>query len=195
MTDLGSAINTQPYLKICTQCGNEKLSTEFGKDKQLKSGLKPYCKICASKMRKRWINKNKHKNKEYYVKYRPKAVERYKDKQHIKQENNKCIKCGRALIGRQLLSKYCHVCKKEVIKEWKRESYKRNIDTVIKYNAEHREDINKKQAIREFNGRENLKDRYITKLLRERAGFTVDQLKENPEIIEIKRLIIKTKRL
>lgn len=185
----------QPFIKICSRCGFEKISTDYGKDKTLKSGLRSYCKKCACEMRKDWIIKNKHKEKEYNKKYRHKTIEKYNEQQLIKQKSNKCLKCGCSLIGRQLLAKYCKDCKSEIKKEWKRESYKRNIDTLIKYNSENRDLINKKNAIREFERRENLTDRYITKLLREKSGFTVDQLKNNPELIEIKRLIIKTKRL
>jgi len=185
----------QPFFKVCSRCRFKKISTDFWKDKTSKSGLRSYCKECSYEIRQTWIHKNKHKEKEYNAKYRPATFEKYKVNQLAKQENNKCTKCGCSLIGRQLLARYCKDCKSEIKKEWKKESYKRNIDTVIKYNSENRESINKKNAIREFNRRENLADRYITKLLREKNGFSVEQLKANPEIIEVKRIIIKTKRL
>ena len=193
----GSQVQLQPapFFKVCSRCGLDKISTDYGNDKTSKSGLRSYCKMCACEMRKDWISKNKHKEKEYNKKYRPKTIEKYNERQLTKQEKNKCLKCGCSLIGRHLLARYCKDCKAEIKKEWKRDSYKRNIDTVKKYNSENRELINKKNAIREFERRENLTDRYITKLLREKSGFTVDQLKNNPELIEIKRLIIKTKRL
>ena len=185
----------QPYIKVCSRCGLEKMSTDYGLNKTSKSGLRSYCKKCSSEMRKDWIKRNKHKEKEYNIKYRPGTIEKYKERQLIKQKNNRCLKCGCSLIGRQLLARYCKNCKSEIKKEWKRESYKRNINTVIKYNLKNRDSINKKNAIREFERRKNLTDRYITKLLREKSGFTVNQLKNNPELIQIKRLIIKTKRL
>jgi len=47
----------------------------------------------------------------------------------------------------------------------------------------------------EANRRENVTDRYVSKLLREKNGFTIEQLKNNPSLLEIKRLIIKTKRI
>ena len=190
-----SGCYNQPFVKVCSRCGIEKTSTDYGKDRTLKTGLRSYCKKCSSEIRKDWIKRNKHKEKEYNTKYRPKTIVKYKERQLAKQENNKCLKCGCSLVGRQLLARYCKTCKVEIKKEWKRESYKRNIPTVLKYYSENRDKIKKKNAIREFERRENLTDRYITKLLREKSGFTVEQLKNNPELIEIKRLIIKTKRL
>jgi hypothetical protein len=161
--------NNTHFTKTCSKCKIEKSNLEFCKCKTGTLGLFAFCKKCVSE-----INKNK---------------------QLEKQKNNKCVICNIALIGRILSSKYCKECKKEIKKEWKRESYKRNIDTVIKYNLENKESIRKKDNIREFERRKNLTDRYVKKLLYEKNGFTVEQLKNNPELIELKRLILKIKRL
>jgi hypothetical protein len=58
-----------------------------------------------------------------------------------------------------------------------------------------KESIRKKNAIKESERRKNLTDRYVKKLLYEKNGFSVEQIKNNPELIELKRLILKIKRL
>lgn len=179
----------------CRLCKELKLISEYSKDRTRKTGLKSYCKKCSNKQRQNWISKNSNKIKEYNLKYKDQVLEKYYEKQKDKQEKNKCLKCNCSLIGRYLSAKYCVECKEQIKKEWKINSYKRNIITSIKYNKEHRKEINLKNASREQNRRDILTDRYITKILLEKNGFTVEQIKENRELIEIKRIIIKTKRL
>jgi len=116
-------------------------------------------------------------------------------KQLTKQIENKCIKCNCSLIGRQLLSKYCFDCKVEIKKVWRNENHKRNINTAKNYFQKNKTEINNKTRLLEANRRENVTDRYVSKLLREKNGFTIEQLKNNPSLLEIKRLIIKTKRI
>jgi hypothetical protein len=182
-------------MKICTKCKCKKELTEFVKDNSVKSGIKSYCITCNYQMQKDWRAKNKDKVKQYNQRSRPKVALKKKEIQLSKQIENKCIKCNCSLIGRQLLSRYCFDCKKEIKKEWKRESYKRCVDTYKNYNQKNKTEIRNKTRALETIRRENITDRYASKLLREKNGFTVDQIKNNPTLIEIKRLIIKTKRI
>lgn len=182
-------------MKVCTRCGLEKKTSDFGNDKTLKSGMRSYCKVCANDILRDWKSRNKHKSSEYYQKYKSKVLSKYKDSQLKKQEANKCVVCGCSLIGRQLSAKYCHECHKEIKKQWKKDSYKRNIPTVLKYNSTHRDMININNRKNEQKRRDNLSDRYVVKILREKSGFTTEQIKNNPELIEVKRLIIKANRL
>ncbi len=183
------------FLKTCSKCGETKLSTEFGLSNKNLSGLKAQCRPCLNKGRQNWIRNNKDKSFEYNTKYWPAVLEKRKQKQALKQENNKCQICGCSLIGRQLLARYCKEHKKVVVNEGKHESYARNVGTYRAYIEKHKPQINKENAKRELKRRENLTDRYVTKLLREKHGFTGAQLNDNPEIIEVKRLMLKTKRL
>jgi hypothetical protein len=182
-------------MKTCSKCKCEKQLTDFCKDNSVKSGLRSYCKSCNYLMQRNWIEKNKHKVKEYNERSRPKVSAKKKEIQLRKQIENKCIKCNCSLIGRQLLSKYCFDCKVEIKKVWRNENHKRNIHTAKNYFQKNKTEINNKTRLLEANRRENVTDRYVSKLLREKNGFTIEQLKNNPSLLEIKRLIIKTKRI
>ena len=71
--------------KKCTKCGEIKEFSQFGRDKQLKDGLKIYCKPCMSKLQKEYRDKNiekmrqygRQKNKEYRAKMTKEQKERY----------------------------------------------------------------------------------------------------------------------
>lgn len=67
--------------KICSKCKEEKLFSEFGKDKAQKDGYKFHCRICRknysrinrteiSKYGKGWRESNKNKILEYHKDYR-----------------------------------------------------------------------------------------------------------------------------
>lgn len=145
---------------------------------------KEYNRIYQAKYR----SLHKDKLNEYHNKYN--KINRLK-----KQENNKCNKCGCSLAGRPLNTKFCEICFIDIKKQVKRESYARCILTYQEYNKKHREVINEKYKKREKLKREDLADRYLIKLLIEKNGFSSDQVKENPELIELKKIILKTKRL
>jgi hypothetical protein len=182
-------------MKTCSKCKCEKYLTEFVKKSSCKDGLRSYCKNCNYQMQKDWRSKNKDKVKQYNQRSWPKVASKQKAIQLQKQIENKCVKCNCILIGRQLLSRYCFNCKKEIKKEWRRESYKRCIDTYKQYYEFNKIEIRNKTRLLEANRRANVTDRYASKLLREKNGFTVEQLKNNPLLIEVKKLIIKTKRI
>ena len=181
--------------KKCTKCGVEKDLADFGKNKSAKSGLRSYCKRCAYDMRNDWSHRNDLKVKEYYTRYRPKQILKYNERQLEKQKQNKCLLCSESLIGRQLLSRYCHSCKKQIRRTLKKISYKRCIKTSNDYNIKFKSRIRHWQKTREQNHRDNLTDRYITKLLVEKHGFDLGFVKPNHELIESWRLIIKNLRL
>jgi hypothetical protein len=178
--------------KECSKCNQHKNIDQFAKSLKY---TRSYCKSCANEIRKVWISKNKEKEKEYNSRYRPNQIEKYKSKQLAKQESNKCLKCKCSLIGMSLLANYCLTCKKEVRKQWKRESYKRCVQTYKNYFQKNKQNINNNNRKLELDRREKLADRYIKKLLIEKSGFKIDQLNQHPEIIQTKRLIIQTQRL
>jgi hypothetical protein len=57
--------------KVCTKCGEEKVLTEFNKNKRQSDNFSPQCKLCRSAERKKYYSKNKtrelEKIKEYQV--------------------------------------------------------------------------------------------------------------------------------
>jgi predicted Rdx family selenoprotein len=185
-----------PYgFKKCTQCHELKSINDFGKDKTLKSGLRSYCKECSNRMRRDWMKRNKHKEQEYNVKYRPKVAKKYREKKAELQILNKCEICGDSLIGRDLNTKYCKKCKPIIKAKWRKKDYEVNRQTYINNYIRNKPKIIEQNRIKNQKRRDNISDHYVRKLLREKSGFTVEQIEQNPELIEVKRLIIKTKRL
>lgn len=77
-------------MKICVKCKIEKNVEEFYKDHNCKLGVKPDCKICCDKVKKKYREINKEiltvKNKEY--KERPENKEREKAVKKLYRENN-----------------------------------------------------------------------------------------------------------
>jgi len=63
-------------MKCCSKCGEEKLLTEYWKQKSNKDGLYTYCRTCAYKQRREWFNKNRKENLEYHVRYRQENKEK-----------------------------------------------------------------------------------------------------------------------
>lgn len=177
-------------------CKEEKDLSNFG---TYKKGqiiyIKGYCKKCAQVLRKRWIEKQEGKQKEYNEKYRPKTQERYNKRQLEKQTKNECLICKIPLIGHMLNRKYCDTCKPEIRKVWKNNDYIRNKSTYLQYYQENKEEIMKKEAVRNQKRRDEVADTYVRKLLREKHGYTIEQIKENPEIVEVKKIILKIKRV
>ena len=45
--------------KVCTKCGEEKVLTEFNKNKRQSDNISPQCKLCRSAERKKYYAKNK----------------------------------------------------------------------------------------------------------------------------------------
>lgn len=113
--------------------------------------------------------------REYYKKYR--------DKNHDKllQLKRKWIDNNRNHVN-------------ESNRKYKKENSEKERQYKTNYNNANREQINKKNMDRYTYDCEHLGNMYISSLLRQ-SRFTTEQINENPELIEVKRLIIKTKRL
>lgn len=155
-----------------------------------------YCKKCAYEEYKKWLSENQERGKELANRAAKKFREKEKKIWLEKRRNKTCITCGTKLIDAgNTLAFYCVPCKKEKIKEWKRASYARNLDTVKKYNIKNKERIRKVQNSGAKKRRETLHSYYLRKTLKEKRGFTNEDIKQNPELIEIQKLIIQTKRL
>ena len=156
--------------KVCSRCKVEKGVDDFYKTKYLKCGLTSYCKGCCSKNTAKYNRENSEKVKKRWDEWKnnnPEKLKKYKTK--WKTSNTEKIK------------KY-YENNADKIKEKSREYYAHNSINVNKCNAEY-----KKEFI------VNLKDEYIKGLLR--CQNYPQELINNPEFIEVKRLLIKTKRL
>ena len=55
-------------LVVCSKCGESKPSSEFFKDRQKTSGLRPDCKTCNMVKSRAWAEANKHRRKAYSIK-------------------------------------------------------------------------------------------------------------------------------
>ena len=157
----------------CTECGEIKGITLFPRVKNGHPDRKLYCKKCSLRIAQQKI---------------------YARNQLAKQTNNLCLTCQKSLVGYMLNRKYCDSCMKGIERAWKKDSYIRNKKTYQTYFKEHKSEIYAKNREREHDRRKDIADRYVTKLLREKHGFTPEQLRTHPEIIEVKRLILKIKR-
>jgi hypothetical protein len=154
----------------CERCG-VKMET--------KTHNKKYCETCR-------LEKLKEQNAKY-------GKLNYEKKQLDKKNNHKCIICGELIINKQLSAKYCDKCKKTIVKNWRNESYKRNINTVKTYCFINKNKIRDKRRIFEQKNRDNISNRYIKKILREKNGWVGINIPQS--IIDLKTIIIKTKRL
>ena len=56
--------NTSVPSKVCSQCNQNKLLTDYNKDKRKSDGLRCNCKSCQSNTSKLYRDKNKNVNKQ-----------------------------------------------------------------------------------------------------------------------------------
>jgi hypothetical protein len=52
-------------MKVCTQCGFEKVLGDFSKDKSKRDGLRPYCKKCGVAYTMQWEATNRERRNAY----------------------------------------------------------------------------------------------------------------------------------
>ena len=112
------------FTKSCPKCGQEKLFSDFGKDKSKKLGISSYCKPCASSNRLKNYKSNpikqKEKLKSYYKSNKQKAYAQsikslygisVEDVEHMKvQQNHSCKICKthESNLKRKLFVDHCH---------------------------------------------------------------------------------------
>ena len=166
--------------QTCSECGKVQEISSFPRKKNGHPARQSYCKTCSRRMTS---------EKSY-----SKVKQAYEEKQLSKQTQNACLSCKAPLIGYMLNRKYCQSCKKEIRKVWKKRDYTKNRTAYLHYYKVNSIEVNGKNRIREQRRRAEVTDRYVTKLLREKHGFTTEQLREHPQIVEVKRLILKIKR-
>lgn len=201
--------------KVCTKCKEEKPATTeyFTKDKNNKTGYFTYCKICKNKSRnykkereinKIWIQNNRErrnktanlakkiryanmsdeeKRKTYIPNYewRKNNREKYLEYRKKWREKNKEIENERVRNWR--------LNNPEKLKDSAKKTYIKRLELIKKYNKNYN-----KRTERSSNRCKNLEDEYIIQRLTT-TGFNRTQIKENTDLIEVKRILLKTKRL
>jgi len=110
--------------KICPKCKIEKEYSEFHKDRQQSSGIKPYCKECQKEMSKQTYYKNVEKRlmaiKTYYAKNKERLIkiqtQRHRDIRNtlegkMKYDANRAVNL--AIRTNKLKRKPCEICGNE----------------------------------------------------------------------------------
>ena len=174
--------------KTCKKCNEKKDLNLFGKDKRLNSGIKSNCKKCETEVSVKWNLNNKERKSEKAKIFYNKNKEKIKKK--VKEYN---IENKEKIYLYQL--KYKSENKEKVllkVRECTRKYYYNNTEKIKKYSSEYRE-LNRALINIKANKRaENTTDRYVINNLTTK-GFTKEQI--TSELIEVQRIIIKTKRL
>lgn len=89
--------------KICLNCGNEKLTIEFNRNKNKNDGFDSLCKKCRAEYRKEYYQKNKEKVIKWHEKYRKKYPKRINARGLKWRENNpEKVKAMRRMIYAKL---------------------------------------------------------------------------------------------
>ena len=167
-------------MKECTKCKEVKSIDEFPfvygrkkKDGTRKGRYHSRCKKCKKEILKIWRDKNPEYSKKESKKWREKNPNKSKDYSlQYKKEN----------IIR--------------VKKWKHNWDLKNRDRYNIYNAKQPKEKKRLWQIKtNMKLRERLSDGYIVNILCARNNLTAIDIRKYPELIETKRLIIKTKRL
>lgn len=95
--------------KICTKCKIEKPIKEFYKDSQKKSGYRPDCKVCNTKITMAYAKNNREAANFSNRKYKT-GVSKEKYLDILVKQNYKCAICGKneADNNKKLSIDHCH---------------------------------------------------------------------------------------
>ena len=157
-------------MKVCGKCKVNKSVYDFYKNKSRKSGIASSCKVCDNKNHFDYYHKNPEMIKERCSIYYHKNAKKISDYGINYRINNS-----------------------EKMKERDANRYINNTESIKKNNLKYRNN-NKEKIYKQLKMvREGLPDHYVKSRLRQH-GYP-QELINNPEFIEVKRLIIKTQRL
>lgn len=95
--------------KICTKCGISKPQSEFFKDKQKKSGYRPDCKKCNSKVASTYSKLNREAANFRNIKYKT-GVTKEMYFSLLEEQNNQCAicKCSIHEYNKSFSIDHCH---------------------------------------------------------------------------------------
>lgn len=182
--------------KKCTKCGEVKQFQCFSKAQKGRFGLQPSCKECVAINFQNNKEKYKATQKEYYKKNKSK-IDSYK----IEWDRQNRERIRLRFYERRGYPKIVRVTFIGDVIQRRRESKKRyrdaNKDKAKKYTLSR---INDQRVIdlrrqRKKKYVDQMSDFYIKDNLKRKMGFTSEEIERHPELIEIKKIIIQTKRL
>ena len=161
--------------KICSKCGETKELELFVKCKKCKDGTTNVCLSCRKENYKEYLIKNSERIKRQKKEWAINNPESIKSAQTKFRQNNP-EKCA------------------ELQKTWRQnnpEKYKEHKKKYRKKNPEWNKVQKRKNYMKSI---ENLSDRYLKARLKAN-GFENEIINTRPELIELEKIIIKTKRL
>ena len=197
---------TQQYF-TCKKCGESKIWGDMVKSPACKNGIRYKCKKCNNASVDYGIikaNSQKYHKERLSAKYYPAAL-------IGSSEMLLCLVCNshktadmfRPKIGRNDnvigIVKECNGCAHDKKKKLAREYYgAQGRDRIKKnqriYREKNKDAIYKNSAEWHRDSAKKISDFYTKRVLKKR-GFTPEQIEQNPELINIQRIIIQTKRL
>jgi hypothetical protein len=157
--------------KICTKCKEKKSIDDYSKYKYKpkKDGTQKIgIRTYCNKCKNQMTKKWFYKNEGYKKQWRKENPKK------VKEENLKA---------------------KPRIDKWRKENKKELKVKKAKYRLKNIEYIKSKKPIEDKKAREELQDNYVISQITKRSNLTSKEVRKYPELIEAKRIIIKTKRL
>lgn len=177
--------------KVCSKCGVEHPLYNFTKDKRCKDGHGSWCNECMRKSSLNWYNKNKVRSYENSKEWRSLNPDKVKKNEKRYRERNK--------EKRKIIRKEWYKLNRNKEYESHKNWINNNPDYLPKrakqrkqYASNNKDMINEYQKNYQTIIRENLTDGYVLNYLRIK-GFNKEDI--TPELIEVQRLLTKTKRL
>jgi len=177
--------------KICSCCKEEKSTEEYWLKKSGKDGLNARCKICESLIKAEKYRINSEKIKKIANEYRKNNPEKVKKLKHRYYENNKEIIKKRS---KKWLEDHPEM-KTEKSRRYDSKYPERVKEKTSRMYKKHRVKLIEKAIKEGRKAREELKDTYIIKRIKADYNLATETIKNNPELIESKKLSIKIKRL
>lgn len=174
-------MDNQEQIKKCTKCFEDKLFSEYRKQKRGKYGLMSVCKLCQSKIEKTERKNNpervKKTNHEQYIKNRDKRLEynkNYRKNNHesLKEYDSNYRKNNKE--KRYLTGKRWREKNSEILSKKKSEYSKKNRNRINEYERNKRKKDGNKHPYRTA-WRNILKDS-LERLGRKKEGHTIDLL-------------------
>ena len=176
-------MKTKNGLKKCSKCGEMKGVEEYGKLSASPDGYRTICKFCMNKYNATYRKENKESirlsrnkyysnNKDKYKEYR----DRYKPYRILYMDNYRITHAAEIREYKKIYDKRDVEKKRRRLSQWSIN----NRDKIAGYRSKNSE---------------TLSDSFIIQRITDKLNLNASQIRENPELIEIKRTILKTKRL
>ena len=174
--------------KTCKKCGEVKGVELFNKDKSRLDGLYCWCKLCSSESCKRIYQENKERYRELSKKSYQENKEKVKERYEIYKKNPLFYEQRKEYRQKNKfkndpIRKEWRLKNKEKVVEYRKKSFLKNKEKAM-------------QGIRKRFKKSVLvlAESYVLKNIVKKTGLSREALKKHPDLAEIERLIIKTRR-